>query len=167
MVVAPEEGGAARAQTTVDFAVGASLFLLVTAFVVAFIPTIFAPFASVDSPQTADRLATSLATDDLGDPGGPYVLNATCTDGFFAQLRGGPNAPTACRFDTTADTTTAVFTLEETTAVNVSVRTLDGGVADGGTWTAGPPLPETASVTAARRVVFVGGETYRLLVRTW
>ncbi|WP_311171230.1 DUF7287 family protein [Halobellus ordinarius] len=157
-----------RAQTTIDFAIGIGVFLLVVAFVVAFVPTIFTPFQSAEGPGTADRIATSLSTDRLGDPATPYVLNDTCTNAFFDQLNGGADAPTSCGFDTTADTTDEMFTPGATRDVNVSIRTLDGTVVtDGVQYTAGPPVTETTSVTAATRVVYVNGEPHRLLVRTW
>ncbi|MFD1684238.1 DUF7287 family protein [Halobellus litoreus] len=165
------DGGDDRAQTTIDFAIGVGLFLLVVAFVVAFVPTVFAPFESAEGPQTADRIGTSLAADRLGDPADPYVLNSTCTEGFFAQLQGDGPALSTCRFDTSATTTRGMFALDGTRNANVSIRTLGagGGVEqlDGTRLTAGPPLPETRSVTSARRVVSIDGDPYRLLVRVW
>ncbi|RLM59783.1 hypothetical protein DVK02_03370 [Halobellus sp. Atlit-31R] len=158
-----------RAQTTIDFAIGVSLFLVVVAVVVAFVPTIFAPFQGGEGSQTADRIATSLATETLGRPAEPYVLNDTCTNAFFEQMSTGADAPTTCRFDTTAGTTRTVFTLDASRDANVSIRTLDGAVAAGagGPLTAGPPVPETRSVASARRAVSFDGETHRVLVRTW
>ncbi|MFB6252626.1 MAG: hypothetical protein ABEI27_13260 [Halobellus sp.] len=158
-----------RAQTTIDFAIGISLFLVVVAAVVAFVPAIFAPFESTDGPQTADRIATSLSTDRLGDPAEPYALNETCTNAFFIQLDNGTNAPATCQFDVTADATTALFGLPGTRDVNVSIRTLDGAPANrpGGEYVAGPPVSEANAVNAAQRIVRFDGETYRLLVRVW
>ena len=157
-----------RAQTTIDFAIGIGLFLIVVAFVVAFVPTIFTPFQSTEGPQTADRIATSLSTDRLGDPAEPYVLNATCTDGFFDQLDGGDAAPSGCQFNTSATTTREMFTLDGTRNVNVTVRDSNGSIVDGGTrLAAGPTPPETTSVTAATRVVSLDGQSRRLVVRTW
>jgi len=162
------QGPGARAQTTIDFAIGIGLFLLVVAFVVAFVPTIFTPFQSTEGPQTADRIATSLSTDRLGDPSEPHVLNGTCTAGFFDQLDGGGPAPSTCRFNTSADTTGEVFTLDRSREVNVTVRDANGSVVDGGTrLAAGPAPPETTSVTAATRVVSLDGHARRLVVRTW
>ena len=157
-----------RAQTTVDFAIGIGLFLLVVAFVVAFVPTIFAPFGSIEGPQTADRIATSLSTDRLGDPGEPYVLNETCTEGFFDQLHGGPAAPAACALNTSADSTTEAFALDRPRDVNVTIREADGSIVDDGVrLAAGPTPPETTSVASATRAVSLGGHTCRLVVRTW
>ncbi|MFA1610183.1 DUF7287 family protein [Halobellus rubicundus] len=169
MAVGPET---ARGQTTIDFAIAIGLFLVVVAFVVAFVPTIFAPFQSADGPQAADRVATSLSTDRLGDPAEPYVLNETCTSAFFEQLDGDADdggAPTTCRYDTTVDNTSAMFALPDPGGVNVSVHRLDGPVAApfGEALAAGPAVPDSGTVTAARRVVLLDGETYRLLVRVW
>ena len=167
----PRERRAAadRAQTTIDFAIGVSLFLIVVAFVVAFVPTVFAPFASIDGPQTADRLATSLSTDRLGDPADPYLLNTTCTTGLFGQLNDDGDAPVGCQFDTTADTTAELFAFDGTRDANISIQELDGDSVqiDETELTAGPALPETRSVTSAQRVVAIDGNMYRLLVRVW
>ncbi|WP_049987926.1 DUF7287 family protein [Halobellus rufus] len=169
MLTTPSRGTSTRAQTTIDFAIGISLFLIVVAFVVAFVPTIFAPFESAEGPQTADRLATSLSSDRLGDPAEPYLLNETCTSGLFDQLNGGDGATATCQFNTTADTTAELFALDGARDANVSIHELEGGVAtvNGTTLSAGPELPDTRSVTSAQRVVAIGGETYRLLVRVW
>jgi hypothetical protein len=156
-----------RAQTTIDFAIGIGLFLLVVAFVVAFVPTIFTPFQSTEGPQAADRIATSLSTDRLGDPSEPYVLNETCTDGFFDQLDGNGSAPSGCQFNTSATTTREMFTLDRTRDVNVTIRYGNGSIADGGALAAGPTPSETTSVTAATRVVSLDGQPRRLVVRTW
>ncbi|WP_336021735.1 DUF7287 family protein [Halobellus salinisoli] len=165
----PARDSTARAQTTIDFAIGIGLFLLVVAFVVAFVPTIFAPFESAEGPQTADRIATSLSTDRLGEPSDPYLLNEPCTTGLFDQLNGGDDAPLSCQFNTSADTTAELFAFDGASDANVSIHELDGGVAtvNGTTLSAGPTLPETRSVTSAQRVVSIDGGTYRLLVRVW
>lgn len=154
-----------RAQTTIDFAIGIGLFLIVVAFVVAFVPTIFTPFQSTEGPQTADRIATSLSTDRLASE--PYVLNETCTDGFFDQLDGGGPAPSACQFNTSADTARQLFTLDRTRDVNVTIRYANGSIVDGGRLAAGPTPSETTSVTSATRVVSLDGQPRRLVVRTW
>ena len=161
--------GECRGQTTIDFATGIGLFVLVAAFVVAFVPGIFVPFDGGSDVGAADRVAESLATDRLGDPRTPYVLNATCTAGFFEQLRNDTfSAPSACRFDTTIRDPARLSGLDATD-LNVTVERLRGGVvASGGTTLAAGPTPPTAgSVTTARRVVLLGGTQYRLVVRAW
>ena len=161
--------GSERGQTTVDFAIGMGVFLLVATFVVTFVPDIFAPFDGASAVGTADRVAESLATGRLGDPTTPYVLNATCTVGFFEGLRGGSEAPTTCRFDTTAQEPAEVFRLGAGTSLNVTVERLDGGVESLGgiPLAAGPTPPDTQSVTSGRRVVAIDGEQYRLVARVW
>ena len=166
--------GDARGQTTVDFAIGMGIFLLVSMFVVSFVPDIFAPFDGASGVGTADRVAGSLATGWLGDPATPHVLNATCTAGFFSGLADGPDAPTTCRFDTTAEDPASLFGLRAGTSLNVTVERLDGGVAtiegiDGSdvVLAAGPTPPDTTSITSGRRVVSIDGEQYRLVARVW
>ncbi|SFG05113.1 hypothetical protein SAMN04488063_1267 [Halopelagius inordinatus] len=155
-----------RGQTTLDFAIGVGLFLLVVAFVVAFVPGIFEPFERTDDgTQVADRIATTLATDVLGDPAEPYVLDADCTVEFFD----GTDGSTDCRFDTDADGPSEVFALDASTGLNVTVSERGGGVValDGTTLAAGDAVPEGRSVTTARRAVHVNETTYRLFVRVW
>jgi len=53
--------GRRRAQTTIDFAIGISVFLIVVAFVVAFVPTVFTPFEDVDRPERTFAGAESVA----------------------------------------------------------------------------------------------------------
>lgn len=155
-----------RAQTTLDFAIGVGLFLLVVAFVVAFVPGIFEPFDRTDNgTQVADRIATTLATDVLGHPADPYVLDADCTVEFF----NGSGGSTDCRFDTSADGPTEAFALGGRTGLNVTVTDRGGDTVtlDGTTLTAGDAVPESRSVTTARRAVHVNETTYRLYVRVW
>lgn len=157
-----------RAQTTIDFAIGISLFLIVTAFVIAFVPTIFTPFESTEGPGTADRIATSLATDRLGDPTNPYILSERCTSAFFEQLNDGDPGPSGCLYNTTANTTADLFRLDNTRQVNVTIRHANGSIVDTGVrFAAGPTTPDTTSVSSATRAVSLSGETHRLLVRTW
>ena len=89
----------ARAQTTMDFAIGAGVFLVTVAFVVAFIPTMLQPFDgnTQDNTVAADRIASQLAGGMLGDPANPERLDATCTKSFFES--GSP--PAECRYSGT------------------------------------------------------------------
>ncbi|RDI72994.1 hypothetical protein DWB78_03225 [Halopelagius longus] len=151
---------------TLDFAIGVGLFLLVVAFVVAFVPGIFEPFERTESgTQVADRVATSLATDVLGDPAEPYVLDDACTVEFF----NGSGGSTDCRFDTGADAPNGVFALDSSTNANVTVRDRGGDIAalGGTTLAAGDAVPDDRSVTTARRAVRLNGTTYFLFVRVW
>lgn len=74
-----------RGQTTLDFAVGVSLFLIVFISVFIFVPGTLQPFAEGGQEEivSANRVADSLSESVLGDPATPHVLNTTCTVSFF------------------------------------------------------------------------------------
>jgi hypothetical protein len=154
--------GADRGQTTIDFAVGASLFLLGVAFVFTFVPGMLGPFTGGQSDVlVADRAAQQLSSGFLRDGTQPYVLDRDCTQEFFAG-----NTPAECDYTTTD--LGALLGLDDATRINVTVR--DGGSVaslDGVTLRSGDPLPGHQSAVAANRVVYVDGETYRLTVRVW
>jgi hypothetical protein len=88
------DAGRDRAQTTLDFAVGMSIFLLTVAFVFTFAPNIAEPFSDSGTENTvvADRAASQLVAGTLADPDRPYVLDKACTMAFFApeNLDGEP-----------------------------------------------------------------------------
>ncbi|MFB6117628.1 hypothetical protein [Halosegnis sp.] len=76
-----------RAQTALDFAIGASVFLVVVAFVLTFVPGIIQPFESSTQQETAaaDRLAEQLGSGMLvADIAEPYVLDRGCVATYFA-----------------------------------------------------------------------------------
>lgn len=76
-----------RAQTTLDFAIGISLFLIVVVYVLTFVPGVFAPFDRAQESQTVavDRVASNLVEGQLTEPDEPYRLNRECTLAFFNQ----------------------------------------------------------------------------------
>jgi hypothetical protein len=81
-----------RGQTTLDFAVGVSVFLIVVAFVLAFVPTMLQPFDGSSQEETAlaDRLAEQLSTGLLvEDVTRPYQLDRECTVIFFESRQDG------------------------------------------------------------------------------
>ncbi|WP_096391201.1 DUF7287 family protein [Halopenitus persicus] len=167
-----------RAQTTLDFAIGASTFLIVVAFVVAFLPGMMAPFEDVDPTQAADRFADSLSGDVLGHPVDGNRLNETCTAAFFRQLH--QDAPTGddCRFDEGATTPAEALATDHAVNVTIEARSVGGSppsLSYGGTpvTPAAGPVPDGGdTVTVARRIVLLedgSGQrrTYRLVVRVW
>lgn len=91
------EGGCSRAQTTVDFGIGAGVFLLVVAFTVAFIPSMLQPFDRGLQEETvaADRVADQLTGGILGSPSDPGALDVACTAAFFDSSRDDAG----CHFD--------------------------------------------------------------------
>jgi phosphohistidine swiveling domain-containing protein len=80
-----DDDGRSRGQTTLDFAVGMSLFLISVAFVISFTPNLIQPFADSGTEDTiiANRVASQLVEGTLADPGKPYVLDKACTMAFF------------------------------------------------------------------------------------
>ncbi|MFB6131015.1 MAG: hypothetical protein ABEJ28_09370 [Salinigranum sp.] len=152
-----------RAQTTLDFAIGAGVFLLAVAFAVSFIPGMIQPFAGdqsrvVAADQAADRLVGGL----LGAPDQPYLLNETCTSKFFT---GSPAVD--CRF-AHPQNLSATFGPDVGGRINVTVEN-ETGVVDLGTgWlTLGDAPPSSRRVVTAQRTVWFGGRTYTLYVREW
>jgi len=126
------KGRRMRGQTTLDFAIGISVFLAVIVFIFAFAPGILAPFTVTGQSDaiTVDRVADQLSQDLLGSPEHPYVLDRGCTVVFFD--RSAENSPTFgdhdCRFEDAE--LHAQLGLPERTQVNV---TIEGNLTDGGT----------------------------------
>jgi hypothetical protein len=81
----PTSSGADRGQTTLDFAIGMSLFLAVLIFVFLFVPGLLAPFTSGGQGDTvsSNRVADHLTKGALGTPEEPFVLDSQCTILFF------------------------------------------------------------------------------------
>ncbi|MFB6071760.1 MAG: hypothetical protein ABEJ88_02210 [Halobacterium sp.] len=145
-----------RAQTTMDFAAGISIFLVTVAFAFAFLPGVIAPFtqAGVADPVTANRIADDLASDQLAVDGTPYVLDADRVAAFFDAA--GP--PLADRVP-----------VADYKSVNATLEEPGGGpiVVNGTTTTAGRAVPSGADTTVAWRVVSVDGRRLELVVRVW
>lgn len=162
--------GTQRGQTTIDYVIGISIFLVVVVFVFGFMPTIFAPFQADTGGSTvlADRSADRLAADLLVEsPDRPAVLNSTCTVGFFDA---DGSAPSGCRYDDDSDganLSTALGT-GQFTNLNVTVRT-GGSIAqvDGTTLAVGDSATGNQDIVVANRVVFVDGDQHQLYVRVW
>ncbi|WP_148413351.1 hypothetical protein [Haloferax sp. KTX1] len=152
-----ETGGrSARAQTTIDFAVGVGIFLLAVAWVVGTIPQILDPFeAEQDRPLVANRAADSLTQRLLVDDENPDVLDAACTEAFFD---GDP--PGGCDYGS-ADPTDATG-IGASYGVNVTLSR-GGSVVE----TTGESVPTTRSVVTARRAVLLDGDLHELAVRVW
>jgi hypothetical protein len=81
-------------------AVGAVIFVGVVAFVFLFVSGAVTPFTGnpQDSTVTANRVADELASDQLGSPADPYVLDTFCTRAFFDSLNGG-SVPARCAYE--------------------------------------------------------------------
>ena len=157
-----------RGQTTLDFAVGTSVFLGVVVVAFAFMPSMFAPFETDTGAEfvIADRAADRLTADALVDaPSEPSVLNDTCTTEFFDP---DGAAPAGCRYNDDASDLSGALGLDGGARVNVTVHD-DAGIRT----LAGTRLPAGQSPTAAddtvvaTRAVLLDGDQHRLYVRVW
>lgn len=108
-----------RGQTTLDFAVGMSVFLLTLAFVFTFVPGMLAPFDDTTQAETpaANRVAEDLVTRSLGDADTPYVLDEQCTREFFNLSNTNPDG---CEF--AGETTAERVSVASWQPVNVTLR---------------------------------------------
>lgn len=161
--------GRDRGQTILDYSVGVSVFLAAIIFVVAFIPSMFAPFddSTGGASSTADRAVDRLTLDVLlTTPRSPGELNETCTTNFFD----GTVTPD-CRYSTAASSPSdlrTVLGLGATTDVNVTVRNAAGIRTLGGTRLAAGETPSSvANPVVAKRSVLLAGEQNRVVVRVW
>ena len=162
--------GPDRGQTTLDFAVAMSIFLVTVLFVLAYAPTMFDPFAGGSGTKlvVADRAATTLSADVLvastADPG---VLSIGCVAEFFDKSVD----------DATCSTTANLDNLDETLSLNgrnarVKIHELDDSTPASPDWATGGLQKETSGsvptdVAVATRTVSIEGDPYRLTVRVW
>lgn len=89
-----DDEGATRGQTTLDFAIGISVFLAVLIFIFLFIPGLLSPFTEGAQEETvvSNRVADGLTRSMLGSPAQPYRLDRYCTVKFFDDT----TAPATC-----------------------------------------------------------------------
>jgi hypothetical protein len=178
---------ASRAQTPIDFAVGAGVFLLTLAFVIAFVPTVFDPFsgAATASPVVSDRVAAGLASDVLAaSPTEPGVLSPACTAAFFADdddsvtvaaeadCPDGIEDDAATQFGLDEEVLVVVHALNESAPIgNASTVTIDARHASGDVTlsrtTDDPSGLARRDVSVSQRVVSIDGDQYRLTVWVW
>lgn len=178
------ERGRRRGQTTLDFAIGMSVFLIAVVFVLTFAPNMLDPFTGLTQEKTVltARVADQLAEGMLGSPAEPYVLNETCTLAFFNESYNDAG----CQFSNTISvgqrlgvtTFDLNVTLERdvtggpTTEVvcwDESAGTLTECTGAGDAWPVkvGSAPTNARSIIVARRLVSFGGEDATLVVRVW
>lgn len=143
-----------RAQTTQDFAVGISVFLLTVAFVFSYVPSALGP---VDATTTgaesavADRLATELVANHSVE-GYPTRLNESSAYEFFAN--------------SSLSTMRTEYGLGNSTLANVSLEFANGTAVSGQDVSTGAAYADQQAATITRLVV-IDGVRYRLVVRVW
>lgn len=106
-----------RGQTTLDFALGISIFIVVILFVFTFVPGLLDPFAlnSEEDTVLVGQLADRLAQDTLGDPTEPFILDRSCTVAFFAN-----KTPGRCRYG--GDTLHDRLNIPSSQNVNITIE---------------------------------------------
>lgn len=160
-----------RAQTTLDFAVGISVFLITAVFVFGFVPGMLQPFNQGVQEETvaADRLASQLSEGALADPGEPYVLLTDCTVEFFNETVEEPLPPT-CAYDRSTDLSAPDglahrVGMAPRQQLNVTIRAdIDGGDVDTLCWDGDADALVEADESACtpgsdEDVLFAAGET--------
>jgi hypothetical protein len=153
-------GRDSRGQTTQDFAVGISLFLLAITFVFTFVPGLIDASASGAETQeqlTADRTAESIVS-NLSVVGEPNTLDRTATDRLFA---------------TDADALEDRFGYDYQD-LNVTIRTMSGDAivtnATGEPYAAGEAYHGQSASVSVRVVKLTGPNCStgcKLVVRVW
>jgi hypothetical protein len=168
-----------RGQTTADYVIGVSLFLLAAGSVFAFLPGLVEPeTSSGDTAQVAERAGIEVTDELLGSPDRPGVLNETCTERFFNTTQGPGDCPWARNVgERDNENLTAALGVSNYTYFNLSVvpnATANGAVSSLETprgrtnLTIGRSVPEeSVSVVNVRRAVLVNGSVQQLRVRAW
>jgi len=178
-----------RGQTTLDFAIAMGVFLLAVAFVFTFIPSLTAPFVDGNQEQTAvaDRVASTLVEGSLAAPDEPYVLNVTCTTGFFNETNA--SATDDCGYTNDTPDHRRRLGVSDRPSVNVSLVRVnassrertplcsddseDGAVVNESSadcdvvYQVGGNPGDGQSITVARRVVSINEKDATLFVRVW
>lgn len=170
-----------RGQTTLDFAIGTSVFLLAVVFVIVYAPTLFDPFAGGTGAKllVADRAATSLSGDFLAvSTAEPGTLSAACVGTFFDIDLDETVQSADCggtdlgEFDD-PDGFDDLLSLDGRNA-NVTIHELGSPVSNPvqPEWADGPLTRSNddsvpSDVAVATRTVSIEGQQYRLTVRVW
>ncbi|WP_159904910.1 DUF7287 family protein [Salinirussus salinus] len=183
-----------RGQTTLDFAVGAVIFVGVVGFVFLFVSSAVTPFTGnpQDDTVTTNRVADELSADLLGSPADPYVLDTFCTRAFFDSLNGG-SVPADCAYENdslndrvgvpdrkslnvtvvgnvtgppTDTDTPGTLCWDEDDRRLVALSDCDTGTGDVALAAGPDPTGEDSTITA-RRAVSLAGRDAILVVEVW
>jgi hypothetical protein len=170
-----------RGQTTLDFAIGTSVFLLTVIFVIAYAPTLFDPFAGGTGGNllVADRAATSLSGDFLAaSTAEPGALSVACVGAFFdVGLTDNVSEANCDGTDLAAfddpEGLDELLSLDGR-SVDVTIHELDAPVSTPAepAWAEGSLTRSNddsvpSDVAVATRTVSIEGTQYRLTVQVW
>lgn len=175
-----------RAQTTLDFAIGVSVFLLTLVIVFAFVPATLQPFTQTaqEEPVATNRIADLIVMDTVAEPGQPYLLDPACTAALLSD-----GADDGCGFDGASLTTR--LDLPDRHRLNITIQGPTGSGTELLCWDTqdeqvvgrsnsacdgpddivfrGGETPPTGgeSVESARRIVLIQNATGELEVKIW
>lgn len=141
-----------RGQTTIDYLVGISIFLLIVGLVFTFVPLSFEPVRTDwgTTAMSADSVVAFLAGSHLAESTSePGVLNVTETQDFFKSNPDQADLRDALGLD---KGTNVNITIENASMVKYHTDTVP---------------PNTSTVVVAKRSVLLDGKQYRLYVRMW
>ncbi|MEF8843508.1 MAG: hypothetical protein V5A62_18095 [Haloarculaceae archaeon] len=151
-----------RGQTTHDFALGISVFLVASLFAISFVPGVTAPYTEGVSEveQEYARAVSGTLVSNLSTGESPTTLDDAETVAFFDPPT--PWGETGLQ---------KRFALRNSTKLNVTLRGLeeDDGVltsCGGDRCAVGPRYRDQSAATVVRLVRF-DGQPYRLEVRVW
>lgn len=90
--------GRTRGQTTLDFTIGVTIFVVVLAGVFLFVPGTLQPFeeGGQENIVTVNRVADQLSEHVLAEPTDPYVLEKDCVVPFFDESE---PVPSECNYE--------------------------------------------------------------------
>lgn len=165
-----------RGQSVPDFAIGASIFLLVVGGALVYLPTIFEPLSNTVTANAilADRTATYLVRDLLTTGGGGPTLNAVCTAAFFS---GDTSLDDSCSFTADAETR-ELLGIADDTDINIVITDAENvkpepaitdevnGVEYEYSRRTNTGTQETDTAVATR-TVRIDGQLYKLIVEVW
>lgn len=144
-----------RGQTTLDFTIGVTIFVLVLTGVFLFVPGTLEPFerGNQEDIVSVNRVADDLVEGSLGEPTTPYVLDDECTVAFF-------NGANDCGF--TGSTLEQRVGLNNFQFVNITIRGNTSGTNDllcwNGAKAAGNRLESASSCGSGSEVLLAAGD---------
>ncbi|WP_435363564.1 DUF7287 family protein [Haloarchaeobius sp. DYHT-AS-18] len=143
-----------RAQTTQDFAIGISIFLLTVGFTFGFLPSLLTPFGSPmgdDITAKTDRVAATLIAENHVD-GEPRTLNYSQLESFLASTNSESALQDHFGLRSTADINITIVNVTDT-GTRTPLQRASGTNLTAGTLYEG----QTPAASTTRVIVVTGG----------